>query len=134
MNNMEKFNFAGCPVPTVIHDPEGVDAKRAFHKFDSQGRVVPCREPELFQKILICKKAINMHIKMWADGYLDCMIPMEDHEPRLEEGDDTFLLDEFVDPPEWVATSLRNQIAKALHRKRNTKCTSEWCGCNSTME
>jgi hypothetical protein len=105
--NKDKFNFSGGKIPIIISDPEGKDAKRVFHRYDSQGKMMSCKEPELLEEIFACKVAVNMHLKVWADGYTDVAIPAEE------------LLKEFIDPPEWVGESLRNQIKKKLLKEFN---------------
>jgi hypothetical protein len=107
--NRHKFNFTGGKAPIVIADPKGKDAKRVFHRYDSQGKMLPCKEPELLREIFACKVAVNMHLKMWADGYFDVMIPVEE------------LMKEFVDPPQWVEDSLRNQVRKKMTRDLETR-------------
>lgn len=106
LNNKHKFIFAGSVVPDPIYSENGVDAKKAFWAFDSRGVILPCREPKLFQELLICKKAINLQINMWAEGQEDCLIPISE------------LLESFVgEVPEWVELAIRNQIEKVLRKK-----------------
>lgn len=105
-NNRHHFTFAGSLVPEPIFAEDGVDAKQAFWIFDSRGKISPCREPELLQELLICKKAINLQINMWAEGQEDCWIPISE------------LLEVFIGSvPEWVELAIRNQIQKVLKKK-----------------
>lgn len=106
LQNKDKFTFAGSIIPKVNLNPHGVDAKKAFWAFDSQGKNSPCREPELFRQLLICKKAINLQITMWAEGQEDCLIPIKE------------MLESFIGtPPDWVEASIRNQIEKVSRKK-----------------
>lgn len=102
--NKDKFNFHGGRVPQIISDFEiGKSAKEVFFRYDSEGKMLPCREPQLLLEIFACKVSINMHLNIWADGYTDVMIPVEE------------LLQEFIGVvPGWVEVSLRNQIRKKL--------------------
>lgn len=100
LDNMAKFRIAGCTILDIPYAEDGATAKEAFHKFDSQGKLIPCKEPTLFKQILTCKKAINMHFRMWAEGFEDCGIPVDE------------LMAEFTNPPDWVSISLQNQIDK----------------------
>jgi len=63
--------------------------------------MVPCKEPELLKEVITCKKSINLHIKMWVDGYEDMMMGIEEY------------MKEFIDPPIWVY----NSFIKSLIRK-----------------
>ena len=107
LNNRTTFNFCGCTVPETSIDPDGVSAMEAFYVFDSRGKIQDCREPKLFREILICKKSINFHIKMWAHGYNDTFTGVPE------------LLGSFIEPPDWVEIALRKQIYK--HNFENKK-------------
>ncbi len=98
--NRHRFKFAGCLIPQVPCQSDGVDAKKAFWNFDSKGKLLPCREPELFAEIMSCKKSINLHLIMWAEGYQDCLISVSE------------LMESFIDPPTWVKEALIKQIEK----------------------
>lgn len=102
--NRKKFMFSGELPPKIVCDEQGVEAKRAFHSLDSQGKLLSTCEPELLAEVIVCKKSINMHIKQWAEGYEDCFIGRQEY------------LEEFLgDVPEWVVKSFKNQILKS-HR------------------
>lgn len=76
----------------------GKSAKEAFLHFDSQGKILPTRHPRLVAQLINCKKSINIHLKMWAEGYSDCLISTEEY------------LAGFVQPvPKWITESLRKQ-------------------------
>ena len=106
LRHIGRFDFAGgAEIPRVTFDENGVDAKRAFFLFDSNGTLAPCNEPELFYKLMVTKKGINFHFKMWAEGFWDLMEPIE------------FYLDEFDNPPEWVEKALREQKEKESQRR-----------------
>lgn len=95
--NRRKFTFCGVTIPLPQYNTEGAPAKECFNLFDSCGKTPQCSEPQLFMEVLRCKKSINLHIKMWADGYNDCLIGIQEY------------LDELIDPPSWVQKSLKNQ-------------------------
>ncbi len=106
LNNKDKFKFAGIVIDSFKFVFDGADAKLAFWTLDSKGKEVPCSEPELLREILICKKAINLQILMWAEGQDDCWIPISE------------LLESFKgEIPEWVEKAIRNQIAKSMYLK-----------------
>lgn len=101
-SNMNRFTFAGSVISIEPNnDRPPVDAKKAFFVYDSTGRIFPCHEAEKFEKLLICKKAINLQLKAWADGFVDCVQTIEE------------LLESFEgEVPDWIEESLRNQIKK----------------------
>jgi len=112
LNNISKFNFCGEVVETPKYSESGVDAKNWFFIFDSNGKkkayLTACKEPSLAKKIVVTKKSINMHLKMWAEGYNDCLMGVQDY------------ISSFNDPkPEWVTRSLINLRTKKYF-KTNT--------------
>lgn len=69
-SNLDNFCFAPLDVKSkykLINSEDGETAKYCFYKFDSEGRVIPCREIELLEKLLITKASVNFHIKLYAD-------------------------------------------------------------------
>lgn len=99
-NNKNKFNFAPDYLPQLQYDVDGKDAKYCFWLFDSTGKLVPCNQPELLTEVLVCKKSINFHIKLWVDNYMDLFLPIQHY------------LNEFVDPPTWIEQALVKQLNK----------------------
>lgn len=103
-NNLERFDFSGHPPPEVEHDPNGPDAKRCFHKFDSTGKLLPCSEPELLSRLLLAKASVNLHIKMWAEGRADGTFPGIEYYEHLRD----------IGAPKWVDDAVRRQWMKLL--------------------
>ena len=99
---MEKFCFAGVEVPTPEFNDGGRSAKEAFYIFDSTGKLPPCSQPSLLKAAITCKKAINLQLKMWVEGFEDMLEPVE------------YYMAEFFQPPNWVEKSFRRQLAKHL--------------------
>lgn len=83
-----------------VEDENGLSAKECFYKYDSTGKVYPCREVELYKQIHKCKGSINFNIKMWAEdrgkGWLGKMEFDEEFVPQYE------LLD-------WMIEAVENQ-------------------------
>jgi len=101
LKNIDKFDFIGSDVKK-FRPPEGSNSvKKTFHIFDSQGKLIPCEDPDLFLKILKFKKGLNFWIKQWAEGFFD-----------LGENMDWYLKDLEGEIPDWVYESFSNQIAK----------------------
>jgi hypothetical protein len=98
--------FAGQSSANVLvgwtDDPTGVDAIRAFERFDAQGKRLPCRALPGLARVLLAKAAVNLQIKMWADGVRDGTLPV----PELRE-----YCTHFGAPP-WVEKAVLNQAER----------------------
>jgi hypothetical protein len=99
LRNANKFNFAPYQ-PFIEASESGDDAKYCFWKLDSTGKLLPCNEPELLRSLLICKKSLGFHLKMWAEGFED----------MGEEID--YYMAEFICPPDWVKVSFEKILWK----------------------
>ena len=106
LNNREKLNFPGVEVPIPEFDADGISAKEAFYIFDSTGNLPPCSQPGLLKAVIVCKKAINLQLKMWVEGFLNMGEVIE------------YYMREFRNPPPWVEKSFRNQLTKYLGAHR----------------
>ena len=102
-----EFTFSGSP-RKKIEKGEIYTAKECFYLYDSQGKLHPCKEPELLQQIFLCKESINFHIKEWsqdrAKGYL----------PKVE-----FLKIVYqYDLLDWMVKAVENQKFKYYQNER----------------
>src|SRR5574343_1051794 len=77
VSNVDNFTFCGTLIPkyTAIPSDSGKTAKDVFYDIDSKGKNSPCCEPELLNKVLLCKASVNFHIKQWAEGRADSTLP-----------------------------------------------------------
>lgn len=105
--NFTKLSFwGGDAIHLPTYNAAGLSGKDYFYKLDSQGlkavSKIGCSEPDLVADILRFKKAINFHIKMWAEGYNDCLQGVNKY------------LETFDNPPEWVEDALRGQIYRRV--------------------
>lgn len=106
LQNRDTFTFCGVGVEVKGDLENGVSAKQSFQSFDTDGKVLPTNEPDLLKSIIVCKKSINLHIKMWVEGYDEMMEGVE------------FYLNIFVgDPPPWVEQSFRKQLQRRQIKK-----------------
>jgi hypothetical protein len=71
-----RFNFDGHLDRYIVYDPNGVDGKKAFHKFDSSGRLVPTKHPNILKTLLKTKGSTNLHIKMYAEDRAKGRLPL----------------------------------------------------------
>lgn len=99
LQNAKKFNFAPYQ-PIIEASKSGKDAKYCFWKLDSTGKLLPCNEPGLFSSLLICKKSVGFHLKIWAEGF-------EDMGEKIE-----YYVAEFQNPPDWVKISFSKLIKR----------------------
>ena len=108
----------------VVFDENGKTAKECFYLWDSNGKIEPCKEPELYKQILKCKGSVNFNIKMWAEdrakGYLpkvvfskECRDEQEKwfRERELEYDWQQTIEEEFELLP-WMVEAVENQKLK----------------------
>jgi len=98
--SFEYYNKVG---ESLIHFEEnGVPAKKAFYLYDSQGKIVKTKEPELLRELYKCKGSINLNIKMWAEDRAKGILPK-------------ILFDEMVKELElldWMVEAVEKQKVK----------------------
>ncbi len=77
LKNLDNFTFCGTLLPkhVAIHNTKGVSAKEAFYQIESNGKNAPTFEPNLLNKLLLCKASVNFQIKQWAEGRADGTLP-----------------------------------------------------------
>lgn len=104
------FNFCGAFIPKFEYQVNGYTAKECFHKFDSSGVKLPCKELNLLDKILVCKGSINLNIKEWAIDRASFILPRILFKEIIEEFE---LLDWMIDSVERQSLKIRkNKICK----------------------
>lgn len=95
----------GSPILWAIpYSKEGKIAKECFYRLDSEGKRLPCFEPELLVELLTCKAGVNLQIKIWAEGRAEYTLPLDE-------------LMEYVEHfkcPDWVLKAVENQKQKIL--------------------
>ena len=107
LSNKDTFTFSGDRVDVPVDMENGVSCKQSFRSWDTSGVLLTTNEPELLKSIIVCKKSINLHIKMWVDGY-DEMMESVGFYLSLFEGE----------PPPWVEDSFRKQLRRKIERSR----------------
>lgn len=60
----------------IVKDGRGVDGKKAFYSFDSSGKILPTRHPNILHSLLRTKGSINLHIKMYAEDRASGILPL----------------------------------------------------------
>lgn len=64
------FNKKGQDV--IQYSKNGVDGKYAFYQWDTNGKIVPTKHPNLLHTLLKVKGSCNLHIKMYAEDLANC--------------------------------------------------------------
>lgn len=82
----------------------GKSAKECFYDLDSSGKNNICSEPKLFVELLICKAAINLQIKSWAESRAEYTLSLNELEEYID----------FYKAPDWVFLAVENQKTKIL--------------------
>jgi hypothetical protein len=69
LKHKDVFDFDGTnsTADKVMYSDAGASAKECFYKYDTHGKTILTREPELLFQIHKCKGAVNFNIKMWAE-------------------------------------------------------------------
>lgn len=108
----------------VQYDEKGVSGKHAFYVWDSQGRILPTKHPNLLRNILRTKGALNLQIKEWAKGRADGTLPgiefyvSAETRAWLDDINKNFEYPKTIAEqyllPDWVITAVENQKMKLL--------------------
>jgi hypothetical protein len=76
IKNRHVFNFDGSKEyynkkgkSLIQYFKTGVDGIKAFHAYDSNGKILPTKHPNILSTILKAKGSINLNIKMWKEDY-----------------------------------------------------------------
>ena len=105
LSNVDKLDFCGSEVELVNFGIN--DVKKSFFLWDSQGKITDCDDPILLRKLMICKKSVNLHIKMWAEGRLEMTLLRCDWQEIQTE----------FNLPEWAIKSCDNQMINIYKSK-----------------
>ena len=107
-NNRNVFNFCGGQTNyQAVPDEKGFSAKECLFSIDSNGRNIPCFEPELLNELLLCKASVNFNIKLWADGVKrGTLLSM-----------DLLEIQQDYNCPIWVIEAVINQSKKLERRE-----------------
>jgi len=78
LSNIDNFNFCGTlnPFNTAEFSKDGKSAKECFFYIESNGINHPCSEPDLLDKLLLCKAGVNFQIKQWAEAREEGTLPL----------------------------------------------------------
>jgi hypothetical protein len=64
--------FSKTGEPIIKYDKNGVDGKEAFFQYDSNGKIIPTRHPNILHSLLKTKGSTNLHIRMYAEDRASC--------------------------------------------------------------
>ena len=91
---------------SIPYSETGNSAKLCFYYIDSEGKNTHCSEPYLLIKILECKAAINLQIKMWAESRAEYTLSKADIEEYVA----------FYQSPDWVLVAVEKQKQSILNK------------------
>jgi hypothetical protein len=55
-------------IDTIVFDKEGLSGKKAFHMYESEGKLLPTKHPIMLFKLIKTKSSITFQIKQWAEA------------------------------------------------------------------
>jgi len=86
-----------------VGELKGVSALEAWYGLDTHGKALPCREPEILDKVERGKKSWNLQVKLWAEAMADppCLLQPE-------------LVDYCHGLPPWIFEATIRQAGKLL--------------------
>ena len=93
------LDFLSNNITAPEYSADGVTAMEAFFIFDSYGTLPKCSEVELFKTVLNRKSNVNLQIRMWVDGFKDCMMPVKDYMETFKGV-----------APKWIEKAFCNQL------------------------
>lgn len=103
------FNFDGAEgyynkkgEQIVQYNKNGVSGKEAFFQWDSNGKILPTKHPNLLHTLLKVKGSSNLHIKMYAEDRAAC------HFNKIEFR----ALCIHFKAPQWFREAVENQKIK----------------------
>lgn len=72
------FEYAFIPAayPIILFDKNGVTGKEAFYQWDSNGKILSTRHPNLLLSLLKTKGSVNLNIKMYAEDRAKGSLPL----------------------------------------------------------
>ena len=95
----------------IQFDENGASAKESFFQYDTNGKILPTKEPEILHSILKAKGSVNLHIKMYA----------EDRANGTLSNAELIDLCHYLLAPKWFYDAVENQRVKYWKFKKHSK-------------
>lgn len=76
LKSRNTFTFCGKPQEEIPYDKNGLDAKKAFLKYDAEGKLLPTKHPNILGTLIKTKSSINFQIKEWAQSRATGDLPL----------------------------------------------------------
>lgn len=96
------FNFDGSLGKDIPYDKNGISGKECFYKFDTLGKVLPTKHPNLVRTLFKVKGSVNLHIKMYSEDRAKGILPRCEFEQLCRE----------LNSPEWFGEGVEKQKLK----------------------
>jgi len=104
-----QLNFDGCAQyvnkkgeSIIQYDKKGANGIESFFNFDSSGKIIKTKHPNILHVILKAKGSANLHIKMYA----------EDRAKGLMSKLELISLCKGLNAPSWFYVAIENQKMK----------------------
>lgn len=113
------LTFPGTIPPKIVFDINSVDAKIGFKKFDNgeykslllSGLPIPSKQPNILHAVIVAKKSLGLHIKMWSEGISEQTFTMEE------------IIEDFtrvhIEIPKCFLTDFENTVNKMIKKRYN---------------
>ena len=101
LRNRHRFEISGRVIPDIVYSRTSLNGLRAFMLYDSQGKLVPTKHPNILRTLITTKASVNLHIKMWKQGVTDLgFFTSEWHEYC-----------DMLDAPDWFRYSFMKEYS-----------------------
>ena len=109
LRNRSIFNFDGANkytnkkgIEVIQYDINGIDAKKAFYLYDSNGQINKTKHPNILKSLLKTKGSVNLHIKMYAEDRAKGYLPKIEFNKIVNE----------LNLPNWFVDAVEKQKSK----------------------
>ncbi len=109
------FTFDGKLPDKIPYDLNGIDGKKCFHKFDSIGKLLPTKHPNLVACLLRTKGSVNLHIKMYAEDRASGALPGNMFDEICKE----------FNVPDWFIDAVEKQKVKIRINETTNKAKTD---------
>ena len=92
----------------LVYSPDGIDGKKAFYEYESNGILKETKHPLLLYSLLKSKASTNFHIKLYAKDRANYFLSKNELDEIYKE----------INPPKWFKESVDNWTIKLRANER----------------
>lgn len=70
------YAFIPCSYAIIVPDKNGATGKEAYYQWESAGKIIPTKHPNILAALLKIKGSVNLHIKMYAQDRAQGLFPL----------------------------------------------------------